>query len=62
MSICSFLSVVEWNKVDGKLSRCDEVIVDGEFIIIGQPIPSIDKEYFWEIVNAHLGRNMYRVE
>ena len=47
MSIWSFLSVDEQNKVDGKFSKYDEVNVDGEFYIIGQPKPSIYKEYFW---------------
>ena len=52
MSICSFLSYDEYNKVDGKLSKCDEVTVDGEFYIIGQPRPIIEKEYFWETLTA----------
>ena len=41
------MSADEWNKVGGKLSKYDEVTVDGEFYIIGHPRPSIDKEYFW---------------
>ena len=62
MSICSFLSYDEYNKVDGKLSKCDEVTVDGDFYIIGQPRPSINKESFWGIVTDHLSENMHRVE
>ena len=29
MYICAFLSVDKWNKVDGELSKRDEVTVDG---------------------------------
>ena len=28
------MSADEWNKVDGKLSKYDEVTVDGEFILL----------------------------
>ena len=62
MSICYFLSVYEWNKLDGKLSKFDEVTVDGEFYIIFQPRLSIDKESFCSIVTSRLGNNMYIVE
>ena len=62
MSTCSFLSVDKWNKIDGKLSKCNVVTVDGEFYTSGQPRPNINKEYFWAIVTAHIGGNLYIVE
>ena len=34
ISIWSLMSADEWNKVDGKLSKYDEVTVDGEFILL----------------------------
>ena len=46
----------------GKLDKCDEVTVDGEFYIKGQPIPNINQDSYWAVVTGNICGDLYRVE
>ena len=46
----------------GKLDKCDEVTVDGEFYIKGQPRPNINQDSYWAVVTGNIRGDLYRVE
>ena len=52
----------EWKKVSGKLDKCDEFTVEGEFYIKGQPRPNINQDSYWAIVTGHIRGELYKVE
>ena len=62
MPVTSFLMADVWNSIDSNIEKCDEVTVDGEFYIKGQPRPEINKDSFWAVVTECLGGDLYRVE
>ena len=45
--------------VDGILNSGDEVIVDGELYITGQPTPNTNNNSYWALVFGYLGGNIY---
>ena len=62
MSAISFLLAEEWNKSDGELKAGDEVTVDGELYIRGQPRPKINQASYWAVVTTHVYGEVYTVE
>ena len=64
ISIASFLSVDEWNKISGELDDNAEVTVHGERYVNGQSREPVNLNSFWATFKNHIGGDgdIYEVE